>query len=202
MLTNPFNAKSIKEKKRKEDKAKEKAAPKWNPHMPVYASCASGSAADMANQRGKLASRTVVPAAAQVPPSAVDPAAAQVPPSAAESAPTRCRSPWTPSASPHPVPRDHLRVVSVLRSEGRQTDEEGTFRPCVMIICMYLTPSTYPSSLLGRLPRRSRFNSRSSAARDLPVLAQPRCVPTQGPRPPERARRRKTLEVNSLSQFF
>ena len=63
---NPFNAKSIREKKRKEDKAKEKAAPKWNPHMPVYASCAAGSAADMANQRGKLKSVKLPP------PSAVD----------------------------------------------------------------------------------------------------------------------------------
>ena len=72
-LANPFNTKRLKEQKRKEDKAKDKAAPKWKPHMPVYASCAPGSAADMATQRGKLTSRTVMPAAAQVPTSAVDP---------------------------------------------------------------------------------------------------------------------------------
>ncbi len=30
-LANPFNTKRIKDKKRKEDKAKEKAAPKWKP---------------------------------------------------------------------------------------------------------------------------------------------------------------------------
>jgi hypothetical protein len=70
VLANPFNAKSIKEKKQKEDKAKEKAAPKWNPHMPVYASCAPGSAADMANQRGKRPS--VLPEADVHPPSAID----------------------------------------------------------------------------------------------------------------------------------
>ena len=35
LLANPFNTKSIKDKKQKEDKAKEKAAPKWKPHMPV-----------------------------------------------------------------------------------------------------------------------------------------------------------------------
>ena len=72
-LANPFNTKRIKDEKRKEEKEKEKAAPKWKPHMPVYASCAPGSAADMASQRGKLTSRTVMPAAAQVPTSADDP---------------------------------------------------------------------------------------------------------------------------------
>ena len=74
VLANPFNAKSIKEKKRQEDKAKEKAAPKWNPHMPVYASCAPGSAADMASQGVKRPS--VLPAAALPPPSAIDSPAA------------------------------------------------------------------------------------------------------------------------------
>ncbi len=72
-LANPLNTKRIKDKKWKEDKEKEKAAPKWKQHMPVYASCAPGSAADMASQRGKLTSRTVMPAAAQIPTSADDP---------------------------------------------------------------------------------------------------------------------------------
>ena len=67
---NPFNAKSIREKKRKEDKAKDKAAPKWHPHMPVYASCAPGSAADMASQQVKRPH--VLPAAALPLPSAID----------------------------------------------------------------------------------------------------------------------------------
>ena len=69
LLANPFNTKSIKEKKRQQDKAQEKAAPKWNPHMPVFASCAPGSAADMANQRGKRPS--VMPEAAVPPHSAI-----------------------------------------------------------------------------------------------------------------------------------
>ena len=69
LLANPFNTKSIKEKKRQQDKAQEKAAPKWNPHMPVFASCAPGSAADMANQGGKRPS--VLPAAAVPSPSAI-----------------------------------------------------------------------------------------------------------------------------------
>jgi hypothetical protein len=73
MLANPFNTKRNKDKKLKEDKEKEKAAPKWKQHIPVYASCAPGSAADMASQRGKLTSRTVMPATAQVPTSADDP---------------------------------------------------------------------------------------------------------------------------------
>ena len=64
----PFNSKRLKE--RKEDKAKAKAEPKWRPHMPVFASCAPGSTADMANQRGKLTSKNVMTAAAQDPPSA------------------------------------------------------------------------------------------------------------------------------------
>jgi hypothetical protein len=76
-LANPFNSKRLKEMKRKEDKAKAKAEPKWRPHMPVFASCAPGSAADMANQTGKVAgkltSRNVMPAAAHDPPSADDP---------------------------------------------------------------------------------------------------------------------------------
>jgi hypothetical protein len=72
-LANPFNTKRIKDEKRKEEKAKEKAAPKWKPHMPVYASCAPGSAADLASQKGKLTSRSVMPADAQVPTSADDP---------------------------------------------------------------------------------------------------------------------------------
>jgi hypothetical protein len=63
-LKNPFSSKRLKEHKRKEDKAKEKDEPKWMPHMPVFASCAPGSAADLANQRGKLTSRNVMPAAA------------------------------------------------------------------------------------------------------------------------------------------
>jgi hypothetical protein len=106
---NPFNAKSIREKKRKEDKAKEKAAPKWNPHMPVYASCAPGSAADMAlrevNSRQGLSSLRLrrnlrLPST------------------------TPCRSPWTPSASSLPVARDLLRVVSILR---RSTDRRRRY---------------------------------------------------------------------------
>ena len=72
-LKNPFNSKHLKEQKRKEDKGKEKAEPKWMPHMPVFASCAPGSAADLANQREKLTSRNVMPAAAPETPSAVDP---------------------------------------------------------------------------------------------------------------------------------
>jgi hypothetical protein len=72
LLANPFNTKRIKEMKKKEDKEKEKAAPKWKPDIPVYASCAPGSAADMASQRGKLTSRAVMPAVAQDPTSADD----------------------------------------------------------------------------------------------------------------------------------
>jgi hypothetical protein len=44
-LASPFNTKRIKDKKRKEDREKEKAAPKWKPDMPVYTCCAPGSAA-------------------------------------------------------------------------------------------------------------------------------------------------------------
>jgi hypothetical protein len=36
--------------KKKQDKEKDKAAPKWKPDIPVYATCAPGSAADMASQ--------------------------------------------------------------------------------------------------------------------------------------------------------
>jgi hypothetical protein len=77
LLANPFTTKRIKDKKKMEDKAKEKAAPKWKPHMPVYVSCAPGSAVDMATQRGKLTSRTAESAPAQDPkpvqPTPVDP---------------------------------------------------------------------------------------------------------------------------------
>ncbi len=75
-LANPFNSKRLKEKKRKEDKEKEKkekAAPTWKPHMPVFASCAPGSAADMATQKGKIPSRPVMQEAPPEPPTAVDP---------------------------------------------------------------------------------------------------------------------------------
>ncbi len=72
-LANPVNTKRLKEMKRKEEKANAKAEPKWKQHMPVFASCAPGRAADMASQRGKLTSRTVMPAAAPDPPSADDP---------------------------------------------------------------------------------------------------------------------------------
>jgi hypothetical protein len=167
VLANPFNAKRIKDQKQKEAKAKEKAVPKWKPHMPVYASCAPGSAADMATQRGKLTSRTVMPAAAQVPTSAVDPLQMPVDPkllvtSGAKGPPARRQRP----AKVH-------KQTKVL---------------CVHLLSrLYLTHSTYPSSLPGRLPHHSRFNSRSSAARDLPCALRP------SPRPPGRRRRRKTL---------
>ena len=69
-LKNPFNIKRLKEQKRKKDK---EPAPTWKPHMPVYATCAPGSAADLATQKGKLASRKVMPAPAAETPSAVDP---------------------------------------------------------------------------------------------------------------------------------
>ena len=71
-MKNPFNTKRLKEQKRKKDKDKE-TAPTWKPHMPVYATCAPGSAADLATQKGKLASRKVMPAPAAETPSAVDP---------------------------------------------------------------------------------------------------------------------------------
>jgi hypothetical protein len=66
-LANPFTAKRLKEKKSKEEKAKVKDAPKWKPHLPVFSSCAPGSAADMATQKGKLKTRTPMSAPAQVP---------------------------------------------------------------------------------------------------------------------------------------
>ena len=48
-------------------KAKVKDAQKWKPHLPVFSSCAPGSAADMATQKGKLKTRTPMSAPAQVP---------------------------------------------------------------------------------------------------------------------------------------
>ena len=90
--------------------------------------------------------------------------------------------------APHPFQRQGTCCASSSSCEGRQTGEEGTLRPCVRNACVYLTPSTYPFSLLGRLPRHSRFNWRSSARRDLPVLAL-----RPSPSPPARTRRRKAL---------
>ncbi len=72
-LANPFTAKRIKDKKKMEEKAKDKAAPKWKPHMPVFSSCAPGSAADMAAQRGKLKTRTAMSADAPLDPTPGDP---------------------------------------------------------------------------------------------------------------------------------
>ena len=57
----------VKDKKSKEEKAKVKDAQKWKPHLPVFSSCAPGSAADMATQKGKLKTRTPMSAPAQVP---------------------------------------------------------------------------------------------------------------------------------------
>ena len=54
---NPWNSKRLKEKKRKDDKKKTEV--QWKPIIPVFTDRAPGSAADLANQRGKLVSRTV-----------------------------------------------------------------------------------------------------------------------------------------------
>jgi hypothetical protein len=69
-LANPFTAQRIRDEKKKKEKGKTKAAKMWKPHMPVFSSCAPGSAADMATQKGKLKTRTALSAPAQVPPPA------------------------------------------------------------------------------------------------------------------------------------
>jgi hypothetical protein len=113
-LANPFNSKRLKEMKRKEDKAKAKAEPKWRPHMPVFASCAPCSAADMANQSGKLTSRNVMTAAAQEAPSADDP-------------PEEARGPQAPRY----IRFQGTTCPSSASCEESQTDE-GTLRPFFM----------------------------------------------------------------------
>jgi hypothetical protein len=153
------------------------AEPKWRPHMPVFASCAPGSATDMANQRGKLTSRNVMTAAAQGPPSADGPLQKPVDPKLLV---TTSDSNFQGTTCP-----------SSASCEERQT-EEGTLRSFFIYNMADTSHNgpTYTSSLPGRLRHRSRFNSRSSATRDLPVVAL-----RPSPRPPARARSRKALKV-------
>ncbi len=74
--------------------------------MPVYASCTPSSAADMATQRGKLASRTGTPATAQVPISADDPVAPEpVAPQPVDPKPVDSKLIVTPRAKGPPARR-------------------------------------------------------------------------------------------------
>jgi hypothetical protein len=171
LLANPFNTKRIKDKKRKEDKKKEKAAPKWKPHIPVYASCTHGSAADMASQRGKITARAVMPAVAQVP---------RLPK-------TPCRGQWTPSSSSCPVPRDLLRIVSILR---RPTNRRRRY-----IASMCYERLRVPATLhIPFLPSRQIS---SSQPLELEVVGAKRPSRTRAASQPETSRKSKKAKDTS-----
>ena len=97
-LANPFTAKRIRDEKKKKEKGKAKAAPMWKPHIPVFSSCAPGSAADMATQKGKLKTRTALSAPAPVPTPA-DASLAHTPGHSETLYPT----PEDPTLDPNPV---------------------------------------------------------------------------------------------------
>ena len=97
-LANPFTAQRIRDEKKKKEKGKAKAAKMWKPHMPVFSSCAPGSAADMATQKGKLKTRTALSAPARVP----TPADASLDPTPGHSE-TLDPTPEDPTLDPKPV---------------------------------------------------------------------------------------------------
>jgi hypothetical protein len=79
---------------------------------------------------------------------------------------TPCRSPWTPSSSLHPVPRDHLRVVSVLR---RSTNRRRYFASICYEDCNWHTAGFNITAASTRDRRREEAFpwSRCVPARDL-----------------------------------